>query len=398
MLITQGKTKAIYKTSQVTGDGIPVVEFRQTGDAVLADGTSTISLGGDYALLTRQFIIEQNHNIYTLLNGLGFQTSYIGRSREGLYHKLCEPYLLEFVTRFAICNGSSILRRQPEQYGAPSQQMLLPYADSLTHLAYSSEEAHSRFFNEDGTVIPLDKPILETFHKKMLIEKPDGTVDLVLESEAKKDKRYYEDGKLTGFAHEDPLLVTPNGESRSWNIYDQKKPLTAQKPLARIDSRCHSGGADLYKSKNKTSLVRPLNKSEAISASHESALQKETQRILHAICTAALMTNFQKAEFKNDKIVFTDYIGGAFIIDGKCEFGRVKHKGVESIVLTDDLICDNMRWAFGGKPDISLRRMFQNYESPEKRIEVLATVAKGTRRWTDPNFIRKVKSKISQGR
>ena len=376
-IITQGKTKVIKHTG-LTHNGVLVVEFELIGSSVMADGTGTIGPDRNSRLLIQR-LIEQNDNIFTFLNGLGFQTTYVGKNENGLYHEFCEPYLLEFVYRGAVCDGSSIIKREPEKYGA---------TEGYEGCQLSTNRANRKFFNKDGSVLPFKKPILETFHKKMLVEKADGAVDLILESEAKKNPRYFKDGNQTQYAHEDPILVRrwPYAQD-CWSIFNQKKPLN-DNLLALINWQTGNLLSDCGRK-----IMRPMEKNEYVDAGTEKSLQNTTKEIMRAINTAALITDFKKAEYnKVREVVFKEYIGGAFIIDGKCEYGLVTDKnGNQSIKLTDDMVSDNMRWAFDWQPAVSLKRMFQNYESLEQKLLIASMVAEGTKIWTDPKFIRNIK-------
>jgi len=397
-VLTAGKTKQIIWTGE-ENNGAPIVEFVQTGSLVTANGTSTIA--AENPLLINQYFIQQNDHIFTFLNLLGFDTTYVGRTENGLRHEWCEPYLLEFVWRRAVPHKASIIAQRPDEFGAPEG-----YEGSML----SRTRSHPRNFNEDGTIVPLDAPIMDTFLKQMLIEKPDGTVDLIPESKAKKDPRYFHDGTMTQYAHEDPLLILSStspsysysGYSR-WNIFDQKKSVLSQvRGLAHIHVHEGDGEAVLWGHQGKKNIkIRELSANEYVDYKTNKQLQNTTAEIMRAIQIAALMTDFQKAELKGNKVVLGDRIGGAFIMDGKIEYGRVKDitGKLGAIKATDDLLNTNLRWAIGWRPDMSFRgNLFQNASTPEKLLLAAAMVAEGTKRWTDPIFVKSVKFILDQGR
>ncbi len=364
MNIVEGKTKRIVPMGTV--DGKEVVAFEQLGRSVNADGTTVTESEKNVSDTLISSLVSQNHNMFSLLNNLGVPTTYLGRGEQTpliLLHERCEPLALEFVVRFAVCNASSIIYREPERYGK-----------KLYDGTFSSTEADPKFFNEKGQVILFKKPVVETFHKKCLIEKPDGSIDLIFESEAKKDPRYFKDGKMTPFMHEDPLLFTDGSD---WLVFDQKKPLSQQGYLAVIDRE-----NQILMDKNYRPM-RELEDYECISPGVEHILQTRTVKTLSSIQAACKNTSFKKAEFVDGKIVFDGVMETPVIIDGKLEYGKLANK---TFSLTDDLVSDNMRWAFGGYPQISLKRLFQNYESLEQKLLVAAMVAEGTKNWPTVEF------------
>jgi phosphoribosylaminoimidazole-succinocarboxamide synthase len=369
--IIEGKTKRILPFGKILG--MDAVIFEQIGRSVNADGTSVTESDKKTSDLLIKYLVEQNHNMFSLLNNMGVATTYFDKGTSAnplhLLHEKCEPFCLEFVVRRAICNASSILLREPKKYGL------------LEDGTYSTTEANEKYFDEEGRIIPLDQPILEVFHKKCLVEYEDGSIDLISESEAKKNLRFFKDGKMTEFMHEDPLLISIDNGAL-WLLYDQKKELKA--PIAVINRIA----GKLFSMDN--TFVRKLDPTEYVSKEVEDCLLQQTLENIEILQTACNSSRFFKAMLDENGVTFTDeLIKTPFIIDGKMEYGLCSD-GV--IKLTDDLVSDNMRWAFGRKPNISLKRLFQNYESMEQKLLIAATIAEGTKEWASRNFSKKIKN------
>jgi len=369
--IVSGKTKTVYETNDPY-----TVAFRQKTASVTADGTGTIDADGEMAGQLVENLLLQNENIFSFLNALDIPTTFRGRCGDFLFHESCLPLTLEFVYRGALCHGSSIIARHPEKYGS-----------NIT--VNGQQTAHHKFFNEDGTVILFDEPILETFHKYCIVQRPDGSVRMMKESDAKKDPRYYADGNMTKFMHPDPILISDRNDKRYWDVYDQKNTLVSENKLTTIDRT--SGEMDVA-AQHTFVEIQKLKDDSYISYQDECFLQQMTLKIMLAIDAACRNTVFKKAYINGGgKIKMGEELGYAVVIDGKCEFGRMPDGTYK---LTDDMVSDNMRWAFGGKPSVSLRRMFQNYDSFEQKLLIAATVADGTKDWQNPSFLRVVRQHL----
>ncbi|MCL1786110.1 MAG: hypothetical protein FWG39_03095 [Alphaproteobacteria bacterium] len=371
--IANGKTKEVYETTDPN-----TVAFLQKKTSVTADGTTTVDADGIHADMLVGYLLAQNDHIFSFLNALGIPTTFKCLENNYLFHEACEPLSLEFVYRGSLCNGSSIIARQPEKYGAPI---------GWSGENYSTDTAHTRFFGADGVVIPLDTPVLETFHKRSLVQSENGGVQMIPESQAVTNPRYFENGKMTEFMHADPILIAPKGMSDIWMVFDQKSVLEPQNCLSII------GRSDkmLYSPDDNH---QQMADTDTVSRADETALQQQTLDIMRAIDMACKNTMFKKAGFADDgRIVFGEDLGYATIIDGKCEFGRMADGTYK---LTDDMVSDNMRMAFNGKPSVSLKRTFQNYNSFEQKLMIAATFAEGTSIWKNQGFIRNIKEKLGR--
>jgi hypothetical protein len=286
-----------------------------------------------------------------------------------LYHEACMPYKLEFVYRPTACNASSILQREPRKFG------------KYENGEYSTKKVSDKFVNADQSSIPMNETRLEVFHKLCLIEKENGSCDMVPESEAKKDRRYFtEKGENTQFAHPDPMLIPIPSSRDFWFVYDQKKPLDQkQEQLAMINRT----SGTLFDSNGRE--VRKMNKDEFVSFEEELYMLSQTQTIMDIISAASLMTNLRKTDFgPNGDIVFGDILGRAFVADGKVEFGLTK---AGRIKLTDDMVTDNFRMFLNGISTLSAKRLFQNDENEDGKLKVIRMYEEATRMWKEQRFV-----------
>lgn len=374
-IIADGKTKTIFKTELINKNKVPLVEFVQKGVSVGAGGTTVIAADKN-AWLLNEALRTQNDNIFTFLAALGFPTTYFGKSDSGLLHELCIPYPLEFVASLTVCDKMSMVYRQPEKYGVKD----------------TPGKANPELFAPDGTVMPFKKPVLNTFHKYFAVEKEDGTVNLLPANEAKKNPRYFDGKDFTEYAHDDPLLVNQSCEwypqDKEFHIYNQKKPLSEQTPLARLNE----SGVLRAPGKNGA-MFQKMKVHEYIDSETNYGLQNLAGEIIRAICVAATLTKFQQASHVgNAGIVWKNhYFDGAFVMDGKCEFGLVQEGGRLVWKLTDDMVSGNMRWAMDWKPGLSLKSLLQNYDSKDGELLNAVMIAKGTEQWQDPKFIRTIR-------
>ncbi|MCL2017419.1 MAG: hypothetical protein FWG80_01420 [Alphaproteobacteria bacterium] len=340
--IADGKTKKIWQTVHPG-----IVAFEQKPDLVMANGTSVMTAEPEKAAILVNYLNIQNNNIFNYLNSLGFATTYQGFKDGFLFHKECAPLKIEFVVRFAACDNASLLKREPEKYALWDE----------SSNSYNTDKANRKYFNEDGTIITFASPILESFHKYPLVITENG-IDMIPESKAKEHPRYFRNGKMTEFMNEDPILITPPDNKVVWHVHNQKKPVVPGKPLAIIDRRAK----ELYDAGNgNIKFVRRLDQTECISYSDELGLQRQTLEIAQAIDYACRNTMFKKTEFDgNGNIVFLGEEKPFNVIDIKLEYGIT----ADGYALTDDIVTSNARFAWGGLPTMSFKKMFKGAYVP----------------------------------
>jgi len=252
---------------------------------------------------------------------------------------------------------------------------------------YDDKKANPNCFNDDGTIKPFKTPIMEIFSKHALIVKEDNNIDMLSETAAKTNPRYFKDGKPTEYMHEDPILITPADNEDLWYVYNQKKPIS-DKPLAviyreKMELRTANGD-----------FIRNMNETECFSKSNELILKQTALGIANAINYACQNTIFSKFEFDADgNVVMGEEIGPASIIDIKLEFG-ITADGL--FLLTDDVQGTNMRLAFNNNPQISLKGLYsgykdapvklQNFKDVPQMILTSAIFADGTKNFANINY------------
>ena len=337
--IADGKTKKIWSTIHPD-----VIAFEQKPDLVMANGTSVMTADPKNAGLLVEYMNLQNHYMFSYLNALGLATTYQGFADGFLFHKKCNPLKIEFVCTLAACDNASLLKQYPERYALWDENTL----------SYNVEKADRKLFEQDGSIIPFKEPILRSFHKNSLVIDENGQPDLLPESKAKENPRYWKDGKMTDFMNEDPILITGK-DPTLWQVHSQKKKVVEGKPLALIDRK----NGELY---NKDAeFVRRLDRTEYLSKGDELKLQEQTLKIVRALDFACRNTLFKKTDFDSDgKIMFLNEAKHEAIIDMKLEYGIT----AAGFMLTDDLLTSNARFAWGNLPTMSFKKMFKGIDVP----------------------------------
>lgn len=368
--ITSGKTKSIWSTDRISENGNRIVEFCPKGVLISTTGSGVIELAAKEKLKLEKLKTQQNHHMFSFLNKMGVETTYVGMKQGSdviMEHEECTPLSIEFVNRFGMCNRSSSILREPEKFAAFEKDG-----------TYSTTKAREDYLDENNRVIPFAEHAIvkEAFHKKYIIEKEDGTLGMVSEQSIIDDPRYFalnKKGKKepTEFAHEDPLLVTKEGLQHIWYVYDQKKPLKTQKPLAIINRE----NGEVYDMNGR--IMGTLPRSSRITREMEHMIQDKVSNALDMISVACLLTDFGTS--KTEKA-----LNNAFVIDGKLEVGMTKDGKVK---ITDDLEIGNMRWAFDRVSSMTAKGLYQNFDDETQAMMIAETAVAGTKYWTHPLFL-----------
>ncbi|MCL2438955.1 MAG: hypothetical protein FWD15_00405 [Alphaproteobacteria bacterium] len=374
--IKSGKTKRIRKTSNPK-----YVAFESKGMDITASGAGTEENAGKV-----QNELVQNSIMFGLLNGLGFATSYAGTKGNHLIHKMGMPFNQEVVVCFGVCARATLVSRYPWLYGEKDGQG-----------NHSQVQPSTKYVGLDKKVHPFKEPVIQLFHKKCVIVKPDGELDLVSESSVKNDPRYFDGAtkEPTKFTYDDPLLMQSRDDANVWELHDRLRRQDISKPICYIDRKDgilfkmrDGGGRQMI----GTSRLAPA---DYMSPEQERAARLMVLRALTAIKIACSKTKFPKTRMVGGKaeVIPGEFYDGALVIDGKLEL-MLDDDG--NILITDDLLNTNMRWAFEGKSNMTAKGLYQNADKKDQNNLVALTIAEGIKGWNNPEFIAEVKRELEK--